>query len=158
MRPADGRGVRDAPQWFTARMHAKKWTGKPSIARNAERLERHTMVRIPREYFTAIVCLCLSRFDPCHSLVVEDVPWPTPQVSLDLDYDPPPRLESLCTEYAAGHFPPDWRIAEGVFPSLGDERAIHLTVLFKPAENGFRSIYCVVRYRCVSPKYEDRSC
>ena len=59
------------------------------------------------------------------------------------------RLDSLCSQYAAEKFPPGWRLAEGVFPGIGDEEAIHLTVLLKPVKDVFGSVYSVARYRCV---------
>ncbi|KAJ3520958.1 hypothetical protein NMY22_g12518 [Coprinellus aureogranulatus] len=65
-----------------------------------------------------------------------------------------PRLDSLMKAYNDGTVAPGWRLADGIFPSIGDESSIHLAVLLKPVEGGFRTIYCVPRYShfcCIAP-------
>lgn len=57
------------------------------------------------------------------------------------------RLECLMSEYSAGKCPAGSRLAEGIFPGYGDEEAVYLTVLLRPAGTGFRSVYCVARYK-----------
>lgn len=60
-----------------------------------------------------------------------------------------PRLESLIAGYAKGTYPPGWQVVEGIFPQIGRERVVHLTVLIEPVDGGFRSVYCVSRDRSV---------
>ncbi|KAJ3540106.1 hypothetical protein NMY22_g4445 [Coprinellus aureogranulatus] len=60
-----------------------------------------------------------------------------------------PRLESLIHAYKEGAYPHDWRIAEGIFPSITGPKSVHLTVLLRPAEDGFQSVYCIARDRQV---------
>ncbi|KAJ3529313.1 hypothetical protein NMY22_g9046 [Coprinellus aureogranulatus] len=56
-----------------------------------------------------------------------------------------PRLKSLMNAYTRGALPSGWRVAEGIFPSITGPKLVYLTVLLKPVDEGFRSVYCVAR-------------
>ncbi|TEB27132.1 hypothetical protein FA13DRAFT_1776560 [Coprinellus micaceus] len=58
-----------------------------------------------------------------------------------------PRYESLVAEYVAGNYPSGWRLVEGNFPPYGDEKAIYVTALLKPAGSGYRTICCIARFK-----------
>jgi hypothetical protein len=58
-----------------------------------------------------------------------------------------PRFESLVTDYVLGKYPSDWRLVEGNFPPYGDEKAVYVTALLRPADSGYRSAYCVARFK-----------
>jgi hypothetical protein len=60
-----------------------------------------------------------------------------------------PRFDDLMGAYKSGRIPSEWRLVAGIFPPVGDEDELHLTVLLKPVEHGlgFKTAYCASRYR-----------
>ena len=64
-----------------------------------------------------------------------------------------PRFDDLMGAYKSGRIPSDWRLVSGIFPDVGDEDELHLTVLLKPVKHevGFKTAYCISRYRQVPP-------
>ncbi|KAJ3547853.1 hypothetical protein NMY22_g1494 [Coprinellus aureogranulatus] len=57
-----------------------------------------------------------------------------------------PRLASLVERYSLRGLPSDWRLVEAVFPRLGDESGIYLTVLLRFVGGKFKGTYSVARY------------
>ncbi|KAJ3523353.1 hypothetical protein NMY22_g11475 [Coprinellus aureogranulatus] len=61
------------------------------------------------------------------------------------------RYATLIEAYSSKAVPFGWRLAQCMFPPLGDEDGIQVTALLKPVSGGFRAVYCTARDHHLPP-------